>query len=123
MSVLEDMNTLSSAEDFFEFLDVPYDPEVVHVCRLHILRRMGQYLYESEQEGAFEGHTDDEVKTLCHDHLSHAYHDFIVSTPIAERLFKVHQDAAKPKAPKQKPFVPLTALTGEKSASGTGKSK
>ena len=30
---------LSSAEDFFAYFDVPFDPRVMAVCRLHILKR------------------------------------------------------------------------------------
>ncbi|MGD0434297.1 MAG: nitrogenase-stabilizing/protective protein NifW, partial [Acetobacteraceae bacterium] len=45
-------------------------------------------------------------------HLETAYQDFVRSSPIAERVFKVHQDAMKPAKPAKRPFVPLTALTG-----------
>jgi nitrogenase-stabilizing/protective protein len=45
-------------------------------------------------------------------HLERAYQDFVRSSPIVERMFKVHQDAIKPAEPPSKPFVPLTALTG-----------
>ena len=35
---------LSSAEDFFATLGVAYDERVLRVARLHILKRMGEYL-------------------------------------------------------------------------------
>ena len=47
MSALEQLRKLSSAEDFFETLGVSYDPAVLRVARLHILRRMGEYLFHS----------------------------------------------------------------------------
>lgn len=114
MSVLDRLQGLSSAEEFFDYLEVPYVPEVVHVARLHIMRRMGQYLKGSEEvEGALAAADDAAMFALCKEHLAQAYADFVASSPIAERLFKVHQEAIQPKAPPQKPFVPLTALTGE----------
>lgn len=112
MSVLDDLAQLSSAEDFFACLSVPYEPSVVHVARLHILRRMGQYLRSSEAEGAFDGCGDDEIRALCRAHLEQAYQDFVASSPIEERLFKVHQDAIEPKPEPNKPFVALSAVTG-----------
>ena len=113
MTILDRLQTLSSAEEFFDYLGVAYVPEVVHVARLHIMRRMGQYLRGSEVEGALAAADDAALFALCKDHLAQAYADFVASSPIAERLFKVHQEAIQEKAPPQKPFVPLTALTGE----------
>lgn len=112
MTILDDLAKLSAAEDFFAYLDVAYDPAVVHVSRLHILRRMGQYLRESDVRGVFVKMDDAQVRLLCRDHLAKAYQDFVVSTPIQERLFKVHKDAVAPKVAPAKPFVPLTMLTG-----------
>lgn len=112
MSLLEKLQELSSAEEFFEFLGVPFEPSVVHVARLHIMRRMGQYLRGSEVEGALENADDDALLTLCRDHLQQAYDDFVASSPIAERVFKVHQDAIAPKPEPSPAFVPLTAITG-----------
>jgi nitrogenase-stabilizing/protective protein len=113
MSVLDRLQSLSSAEDFFDYLGVPYQPEIVRVARLHIMRRMGQYLKGSEVEGALEAADDDALFALCKEHLETAYADFVASSPIAERVFKVHQEAVAPKPEPVKPFVPLSSLTGE----------
>ena len=111
MSIIDELAELSSAEDFFAFLDVAYDPAVVHVSRLHIMRRMGQYLKGSQIDGVFESKSDDEVKTLCRDHLATAYEDFVTSSPIQERIFQVHKDAVGPKETPAKPFVPMASIT------------
>ncbi|SFG43361.1 nitrogenase-stabilizing/protective protein [Novosphingobium sp. CF614] len=113
MNLLDDLQGLSSAEDFFTFLGVPYEPSVVHVARLHIMRRMGQYLHGSEVEGALESADEDALLALCREHLAQAYGDFVASSPIEQRVFKVHKDAIQPKSAPSRPFVPLTALTGE----------
>ncbi|CAN5242451.1 nitrogenase stabilizing/protective protein NifW [soil metagenome] len=110
MSVLEALQGLSSADEFFDYLGVSYDPQIVQVARLHIMRRMGQYLRGDDGAGAPD---DDALFALCRDHLEQAYADFVASSPIAERVFKVHQEAIAAKAPPQRPFVPLSALTGE----------
>jgi nitrogenase-stabilizing/protective protein len=110
MSVLQDLGQLSSAEDFFNYLDLPFEPTVVQVSRLHILRRMGQYLKGSEIDGAFDGLSEEQIKTLCRDHLDQAYQDFVASTPIQERLFKVHKEAIEPKPEPASNFVPLDSL-------------
>jgi nitrogenase-stabilizing/protective protein len=107
------LHALSSAEEFFDYLDIPYVPQVVHVARLHIMRRMGQYLRGSEVEGALASADDAALFALCRAHLAQAYADFVASSPIAERLFKVHREAIEPKAPPSRPFVPLAALGGE----------
>jgi len=106
MSILDDLRKLSSAEEFFEALGVEYDPAVVRVARLHILRRMGEYLAAAPLDDAPEA----EAFTACRTHLAQAYGDFVASTPIEQRLFKVHKDAVKPKAEPAKPFVPLNLL-------------
>ena len=118
MSLLDGLQGLSSAEDFFTFLGVPYEPTVVHVARLHIMRRMGQYLRGSEVEGALEAADDEALFALCRDHLTQAYEDFVGSSPIEERGFKVHKDAVLPKPEPNQPFVPLTALTGQTLSAG-----
>jgi nitrogenase-stabilizing/protective protein len=100
MTVLEQLTKLSSAEDYFRFLSVPYDPAVLNVARLHILRRMGDNLREA-------GIEPDEKKARAYfrAHLERAYQDFVKSTPIKERVFKVHKDAIR------STFSPLVCLS------------
>jgi nitrogenase-stabilizing/protective protein len=107
MSVLDDLRSLSAAEEFFRYLDVPFEPSVVNVARLHILRRMGEYLAREPPTGLDE----DEIRKRCRGHLQAAYADFVARSPIDERVFKVHKDAVKPKGARPPPFVPLGALT------------
>jgi nitrogenase-stabilizing/protective protein len=103
--VLDQLNKASSAEDFFALLGVDYDPKVVSVARLHILRRMAEYL---ATEG-FDGIADDVVTERCKSVLERSYADFVASSPIDQRVFKVHKDAV---APPKKPanFVKLGTL-------------
>ncbi|RAI00733.1 nitrogenase stabilizing/protective protein NifW [Acuticoccus sediminis] len=110
MSVLDELSRLSSAEEFFALLDVSYEPAVVHVARLHILKRMGQHLASAQAEGTFDGLSDEDIRRRCRACLADAYDEFVTSSPIAERLFKVHQDAVAPKIEPERPFVPLSAL-------------
>lgn len=88
MTVLEQLSKLSSAEDFFRYLNVDYDPTVLNVARLHILKRMGEYLRNTSEE------TDEtKARAFYRAHLEKAYLDFVNSSPIKERVFKVHKDA------------------------------
>ncbi|MGD0940957.1 MAG: nitrogenase stabilizing/protective protein NifW [Terracidiphilus sp.] len=91
MTVLEQLAKLSSAEDYFRFLGVPYDPAVLNVARLHILRRMGDNLRETGMEP-----DEEKARAYFRAHLERAYQDFVMSTPIKERVFKVHKDAMRP---------------------------
>lgn len=106
MGVLDDLGQLSAAEEIFRFLDVPFEAAVVDVARLHILRRMGEYLAKEPLAGIGE----DEIRERCRVHLQAAYDDFVARTPIDERVFKVHKDAVRAKKTKAVPFVPLGAL-------------
>jgi nitrogenase-stabilizing/protective protein len=102
--VLAQLGRASSAEDFFALLGVDYDPKHVNVVRLHILRRMGQYLVSED----FAGMSDAEVTQRCKAVLEQAYADFLASSPLDQRVFKVLKDAVAP--PKSPSFVPLTTL-------------
>ena len=101
--ILGKLQAASSAEDFFTMLDVAYDAKVVNVARLHILKRMGQYLTRED----FAGLPDTIVAAHCKAMLERAYADFVASSPLDERVFKVLKDAV---APKPTHFVPLDLL-------------
>jgi nitrogenase-stabilizing/protective protein len=76
-----DLADLESAEDFLTYFAVPFDPDLVRVCRLHILQRFHDYLANNcpEQPGR-----DDYRRWLAQ-----AYDDFVVSTPLKEKVFQV----------------------------------
>src|SRR5271165_1831562 len=89
--VLTKMRALSSAEEFFNFLALPYDAAVLHVTRLHVLKRFNQYL---EADKAEILHLDSAAQAQAYRALLlRAYEDFIRSTPAREKVFKVFQDA------------------------------
>jgi nitrogenase-stabilizing/protective protein len=90
--ILAQLNRAAAAEEFFGLLGVDYDPKIVNVARLHILRRMGQYLAGED----FSGASDAEVAERCKAVLERAYADFVASSPIDQRVFKVLKDAVAP---------------------------
>lgn len=100
------MRGLSAAEEFFALLDVPYDPTVLNVARLHILRRMGDYM----SEDTLAAMTEDAAREACRLTLMRAYEDFVTSSPLKQRVFKVLREAV---APNRGAFVPLSALTAD----------
>lgn len=102
--VLDQLNRASSAEDFFALLGVDYDVKVLNVVRLHILRRMGQYLVSEDLAGLPEA----VVAARCKAVLERAYADFVASSPLDQRVFKVLKDAVAPRKPRA--LVPLGTL-------------
>ncbi|MFN3623602.1 MAG: nitrogenase stabilizing/protective protein NifW [Hyphomicrobium sp.] len=102
--VLTRLRAASSAEDFFSILGLPYEETVVRVARLHILKRMGQYLARED----FSGLSPETITARCRANLERAYADFTTSTPIEQRVFKVLREAVEPKTPAT--FVPFDTL-------------
>lgn len=106
-SILDQLRVASSAEEFFALLGVAYDEKVVNVARLHILRKMAQYLASED----FEGVSNELVAERCKAVLERAYEDFVKSSPLDHRVFKVLKDAVEPPKPaKPANFVPFNAL-------------
>lgn len=89
--IVDTLSNLSAAEEFFHALEVPFSPEVVHVNRLHILKRFQQYLTRNPVGTTL---SDVEQRALYRQHLQQAYEDFLGSTPAAEKVFKVFQQAS-----------------------------
>ncbi len=98
MDLLQRLKALSSANEFLEFFGIEYDERVVHVNRLHILKRFYQYLHQAKglPSGSAEGLTGlDEVELFrrYREMLRQAYQDFTTSSASKEKVFKVFQDA------------------------------
>lgn len=101
--VLQKLKRLSSAEDFFNGLGIAYDPAVLRVARLHILKRTGEYLGGDDLDGL----PDRVVIARCRSYLERAYQDFVASSPMEQRVFKVLKEAV---APPGQAFVGLDEL-------------
>jgi nitrogenase-stabilizing/protective protein len=84
------LQALSSAEDFLRFFGIPFDERVLHVSRLHILKRFYQYLHRAE---GLAGLDEVEMFRRYRELLARAYEDFVTSTPANERVFRVLQEA------------------------------
>ncbi len=84
-TILAKLERLSTAEDFFAALDVPYDEARLGVARLHILKRMGEYLRRDDLLGLPEAVAAERARTT----LQRAYADFERSSPLGERVFRV----------------------------------
>lgn len=87
-NIVKRLHGLSSAEDFFNTLGIPYDQDILNVARLHILKRMGQYLAEED----FEGLGDRIIAARARSTLERAYSEFAVASPLSQRVFKVLKD-------------------------------
>jgi nitrogenase-stabilizing/protective protein len=95
----EAVSELVSAEDFLDYFGVVYDPNVVHVNRLHILQRFHDYLANNPCEG-------DDTARCAHyrEFLELAYRDFTVSDALTEKVFAVFKRA------NGTAFVPLASI-------------
>ncbi|MEL6334733.1 MAG: nitrogenase-stabilizing/protective protein NifW, partial [Cyanobacteria bacterium J06626_26] len=76
--------------DYFEFFGLTYDPNVVNVNRLHILRKFAQLVQDEDK-------SQPEEKTLnaYRRALQTAYDLFLTSSSVEQKLFKVFQDKPK----------------------------
>lgn len=95
------LKELGSAEEFFRYFEVPFEQRKLDVARLHILKRMSEYLRIDETESM----DDATLWQTCKDTLERAYRDFQTSSPLEQRGFKVLRQAVG-----KDNFVPLTSL-------------
>ncbi|PTV94568.1 nitrogenase-stabilizing/protective protein [Rhodobacter aestuarii] len=100
---LDALMKLSSAEDMFAYLGLEPDRHILNVARLHIMKRFGSYLRSTD----FSGQSEDEVLAQTREALARAHDDFVASTPLAEKVFKVFETQAARQANK---FVGLDSL-------------
>lgn len=100
----DDLEELSSAEDFLEFFGVEYDAGIVHVNRLHILQRYHDYLSKAVTVIPNDGCAAFDARKAL---LERAYRDFVDSDALTERVFKVLKDAGHREAFGTAAFVGL----------------
>ncbi|MCW1750279.1 MULTISPECIES: nitrogenase stabilizing/protective protein NifW [Rhizobium] len=105
--ILERLKRLSDAEEFFAVLGVSYDANVLDVSRLHIMKKMGQYLAEDDLSDL----PNQAVAARARAMLERAYEDFATSSPLTHRVFKVLEDNDPDKPAAGGPtFVPLDSV-------------
>ena len=75
---------LESVEEFLNHFGIDFDAHIVHASRLHILKRLHDYL-------AREPVLDESIVRRC---LAMAYGDFEQSDALTERVFQVHKRVA-----------------------------
>jgi hypothetical protein len=84
---LMQMSALSSAEEFLTFFGLPFDPRVVNVNRLHILKRFQQYLSRDGGLSAVAAAGPEAVSAR----LEAAYEDFVSGTAQQHKVFPVFE--------------------------------
>ncbi len=103
LTLVEEMEELSSAEDFLDFFEVEYEAKVVFVNRLHIMQRFHDYLEKAGDSLP----SDDEpaMRETYKQLLTQAYQDFVNSDAVTEKVFKVFHMHGP-----QTTFVPLDQI-------------
>jgi nitrogenase-stabilizing/protective protein len=89
-TLAQDMEKLESAETFMDYFGLAYDAHTLNVSRLHILKRFNQYLARA---GGIESFEPALAHDRCRELLSAAYQDFIASSGIEQKVFRVFQRA------------------------------
>ncbi|MEB3359920.1 MAG: nitrogenase-stabilizing/protective protein NifW [Synechococcales bacterium] len=86
---LSAFNQLSTAEEYLDFFGLSYDPAVVSVNRLHILRKFSEFVQELDVPG--QDLSEEEILKQYQVALQNAYNLFLTSTSVEQKLFKVFQ--------------------------------
>lgn len=87
---LAQFNQLKDAEEYFEFFNLDYDPQVVNINRLHILRKFAQNV-----AGVDTNQSEAQKLTAYEQALRNAYELFTTSSGVEQKLFKVFKDKPK----------------------------
>ena len=90
MSRIAQFQQIVDAEQYFEFFNLPYDPQFVNVNRLHILQKFSNSLKAIDRDSP---NLNDEEKLNQYRHaLQQAYDVFLASKPVEQKLFKVFNE-------------------------------
>ncbi len=85
---LAEFNQLTEADQYLQFFDLPYDPEIVNVNRLHILQKFSNLIKELDLTGASE----EEALNQYAQALQQAYNLFLSSNSLEQKLFKAFKE-------------------------------
>lgn len=83
---LTTFNTLSTAEEYLDFFNIAYDPQVVSVNRLHILQKFSGFVREIDQDSSL---SESDRLSQYRAALLSAYTLFLTSSALEQKLFKV----------------------------------
>jgi nitrogenase-stabilizing/protective protein len=87
---LSQFSQLTDAEAYFEFFGLTYDPQVVNVNRLHILRKFSELVRAIDKN-----QSEAELLAAYSQALQTAYTLFLTSSSVEQKLFKVFKDRPK----------------------------
>lgn len=90
---LSQFNQLSNADEYFEFFQLPYDPQVVNVNRLHILKKFSGYIQQIDASSPTL--SEEEKLSQYSQALQQAYEVFLSSTGVEQKLFQVFKKKPK----------------------------
>lgn len=51
MGTIEEFETLTDTEEFFDFFDLDYDERLVYVKRFHIMKKFGEMIDKAKEKG------------------------------------------------------------------------
>ena len=94
-TLMEELQKLASAEEFLDYFGLEYDPAVVSVSRLHILKRFNQYLAREGGPSSLSGLNAGLARAKCQELLARAYTDFVHSSGVEQKVFKVFQQGVQ----------------------------
>jgi nitrogenase-stabilizing/protective protein len=86
---LAEFRTIRDAEAYFEFFGLNYDPQILNVNRLHILRKFSEAM--QAVDATPEPLEDQERLARYREGLAAAYTLFLTSNSLEQKLFKVFQ--------------------------------
>ncbi|CAN1211273.1 Nitrogenase-stabilizing/protective protein NifW 2 [Tumidithrix helvetica PCC 7403] len=90
VATLSQFQKLTDAEQYFDFFELPYDPQVVNINRLHILKKFSQSLQEINAE--YPEASEEQKLVYYRQALEESYATLQTSNAIEQKLFKVfHQ--------------------------------
>ncbi|MGB7440310.1 MAG: nitrogenase-stabilizing/protective protein NifW [Coleofasciculaceae cyanobacterium] len=101
---LAEFEKLRDAEDYFQFLNLPYDEHVIDVNRLHILKKFSLAIQEIAESNP--NISEEELLNKYREALEKSYQVLLNSSGVEQKLFDVFQ---KP----QSNVVMLTEIKSE----------